>query len=458
MNRQSPSQGSAGPAGRGSNSAQTFAQKALARAAGRERVEVGEVVDVRPHVVLSHDNTAAIREIWREFGQSQVMIPDKMAITLDHAVPAPTTRHAQNHAEIRRFVQEQGIRHFFEVGRGICHQVLSEEALALPGQTILGADSHTPHFGWLGAFGAGIGRSEVAALWATGELWLRVPESIRIELDSELPKGVTAKDLALRIIGDWGADGGLYASVEFSGSGVEAMSIDSRMALANMMAEFGAKSSYISPDGKTRSYLEAALERRAVREKEAGTAEDFPLRVAESQLFPDEAAAYAATYRYSAGELEPTVSCPHTVDNVAPLSAVAGTVVQQAFIGTCTNGRLEDIAEAAEILQGRQIAAGTRLLIIPASSMVLQEAMQRGYIQALVAAGAAIGTPGCGPCMGNHMGVPATGEVTISSANRNFRGRMGTTEAEIYLASPAVVAASAVAGRIADPRDIVQVK
>lgn len=455
MDLQSPSPVSVGQAGTGSSDAQTFAQKALARAASCERVEVGEVVDVRPDVVLSHDNTAAIREIWQEFGQGQVVIPEKMAITLDHAVPAPTTRHAQNHAEIRRFVQEQGIRHFFEVGRGICHQVLSEEALALPGQTILGADSHTPHFGWLGAFGAGIGRSEVAALWATGELWLRVPESIKIVLEGDLPKGVTAKDFALRIIGDWGADGGLYASVEFSGSGVEAMSIDSRMALANMMAEFGAKASYIPPDGKTRSYLEAALKRRAARGKNAGTAEDYALSVVDSQLFPDEEAAYAATYRYSADNLEPTISCPHTVDNVAPLSAVTGTEVQQAFIGTCTNGRLEDIAEAAEIVQGRQVAAGTRLLIVPASSLVLQEAMQRGYIQLLVAAGAAIGTPGCGPCMGNHMGVPATGEVTISSANRNFRGRMGTTDAEIYLASPAVVAASAVAGRIADPRDIV---
>ena len=433
---------------------QTFAQKALARGAGLDQVEVGEVVDVRPDIVLSHDNTAAIREIWLQFGQSRVVIPQKLAITLDHAVPAPTTRHAQNHAEIRRFVQEQGIRHFFEVGRGICHQVLSEEGLALPGQLILGADSHTPHFGWLGAFGAGIGRSEVAALWATGELWLRVPESIHIILEGELPAGVTAKDFALRIIGDWGADGGLYASVEFSGGGVEAMSIDSRMALANMMAEFGAKSSYIPPDKKTLAYLYSALERRAARETGSRGTDRNPPRIEQSLLFPDENAAYCETFRYKADELEPTVSCPHTVDNVSPLSAVAGIQVQQAFIGTCTNGRLEDLAAAARVLQGRQVAKGTRLLVIPASSLVLEEAMRLGYIQTLVAAGASIGTPGCGPCMGNHMGVPATGEVTISSANRNFRGRMGTTEAEIYLASPAVVAASAVAGRIADPRSI----
>jgi 3-isopropylmalate/(R)-2-methylmalate dehydratase large subunit len=445
MQEQPDSQQDGRQTGEWNRSPRTFAQKALARAAGLDAVEVGQVVDVRPDVVLSHDNTAAIREIWQQFGQDKVAIPHKLAITLDHAVPAPTTRHAQNHAEIRVFVQEQGIRHFFEVGRGICHQVLSEEALVLPGQMILGADSHTPHFGWMGAFGAGIGRSEVAALWATGELWLRVPESIRIVLEGDLPTGVTAKDFALRIIGDWGADGGLYASVEFSGSGVEALSLDARMALANMMAEFGAKSAYIAPDGRTLGYLHAALRRRATgNSRELG----------QCKLFPDEDAAYSATYRYDASELEPTVACPHAVDNVVPLSVVAGVRVQQAFIGTCTNGRLEDIAAAAAVVQGRRVAAGTRLLVIPASSMVLQEALRRGYIETLVAAGAAIGTPGCGPCMGNHMGVPATGEVTISSANRNFRGRMGTAEAEIYLANPAVVAASAVAGRIADPRSI----
>ncbi|MCY4089604.1 MAG: 3-isopropylmalate dehydratase large subunit [Caldilineaceae bacterium] len=432
--------------GAGTGSGRTFAQKAIARAAGLDSVEIGEVVDVRPDIVLSHDNSAAIRETWLQFGQARVAIAEKLAITLDHAVPAPTTRHAQNHAEIRRFVQEQGILHFFEVGRGICHQVLSEEALVLPGQMILGADSHTPHFGWLGAFGAGIGRSEVAALWATGELWLRVPESIRIDLDGSLPPGVTAKDFALRIIGDWGADGGLYASVEFGGSGIEALSIDARMALANMMAEFGAKSSFIVPDGRTLAYLEAALKRKesAVAIRDAG----------QFRILPDEGAEYRATYRYDAAELEPAVACPHSVDNVVPLSEVAGVRVQQAFIGTCTNGRLEDIAAAAQVVRGRRVAPGTRLLVIPASSIVLQDALREGYIGTLVAAGASIGTPGCGPCMGNHMGVPATGEVTISSANRNFRGRMGTREAEIYLANPAVVAASAVAGQIADPRSL----
>lgn len=439
--------------------AQTFAQKALARAAGLPAVEVGQVVDARPDVVLSHDNTAAIRRIWQEFGEARVAIPDRIAVTLDHAVPAPTTKHAQNHAEIRAFVAEQGIRNFFEVGRGICHQVLSEEALVLPGQTILGADSHTTHYGWLGAFGAGIGRSEVAALWATGELWLRVPESLRIELDGPLPPGVTAKDFALRVIGDLGADGGLYASVEFAGDGIHALSLDSRMVLPNMMAEFGVKNAYLAPDAQVFDSLAA---RRAQREAQAGQAPealaeraaDMRAQIAAGALYPDAGAAYAAVHRYAARSLEPTVALPHSVDNVVPLAQAAGIRVQQAFLGTCTNGRLEDLAVAAEVVRGRRVAPGTRFLVIPASSQVLEAALRLGYVQTLIEAGAVLGVPGCGPCMGNHMGIPAPGEATISSANRNFRGRMGTRDAEIYLANPAVVAASAIKGVIAGPGDL----
>ncbi len=450
-----------------SHSPQTFAQKALARAAGLPTVEIGQVVDARPDVVLSHDNTAAIREIWLEFGRERVLIPERMAITLDHAVPAPTTKHAQNHAEIRAFVAEQGIAHFFEVGRGICHQVLSEEALVLPGQLILGSDSHTSHFGWLGAFGAGIGRSEVAVLWATGELWLRVPESMQIVLEGDLPPGVTVKDFALRIMGDLGVDGGLYMSVEFSGSGIDALSLESRMVLPNQMAEFGVKTAYIAPDAKVFDYLAT---RKAKREwQEAGRAgqvaggevelqaaiQRLKTQLAANALYPDAGADYVATHRYQAADLEPYIACPHSMDNVKPLSQVVGTRVQQAFIGTCTNGRLEDIAAAAAIVRGQQVAKGTRLLVIPASSQILNEALRLGYIQTLSEAGALIGIPGCGPCMGNHMGIPAPKETTISSANRNFQGRMGTRDADIYLASPAVVAASAIKGVIADPREVV---
>ena len=418
--------------------AQTFAQKALARAAGVGSVEIGQVVDTRPDVVLSHDNTAAIRKIWMELGQERVVIPDRMAITLDHAVPAPTTAHARNHAEVRRFVREQGVQHFFEVGRGICHQVLSEEAIVRPGQLVLGADSHTPHFGWMGAFGAGVGRSEVAALWATGELWLRVPESLQITIDGPVPPSVTGKDIALHLLSRLGADGGLYRSVEYAGDGLATLSLESRMSLANMMAEMGVKCTYLPPDQPVFDYLAAASGRSAAE-------------LARTALYPDPGAPYVMRVSVDASKLRPMVARPHRVDDVVAVDELGDVRVDQAFIGTCTNGRLEDLQAVHRILRGRRVAAGTRLLIVPASSRVLEDAMRTGLASELMAAGAIFGTPGCGPCMGNHLGVLAPGEVCISSGNRNFRGRMGTPEAEIYLSSPAVVAASAVAGRICAP-------
>jgi len=445
----------------------TFAEKALARAAGLAETVAGQVVDARPDIVLSHDNTAAIAKIFRSIGLERVVIPERMAITLDHAVPAPTAKHAQNHAEVRAFVKEQGVKYFFEVGRGICHQVFSEEALILPGQLILGSDSHTPHFGWLGAFGAGVGRTEVAALWATGELWLRVPETMKIIVNGKLGKGITAKDLCLHLIGQLGADGGLYMSIEFSGPAIEQMSLESRMVIPNMMAEFGAKNAYLPPDEAVFEYL---AERRARRKTEDGrptkdegrrTKSNLQSEISNQKsaiknlaLYPDPDATYAAVHTFDASTIELTVSCPHAVDSTKPISVVRGTRIHQAFIGTCTNGRVEDIAAAAEIVKGKHVAAGTRLLVIPASSEVYTVAMQRGYVQTLMEAGAVFGVPGCGPCMGNHMGVLAPGEVCLSSANRNFKGRMGQPDAEIYLASPAVVAASAITGVITDPREV----
>lgn len=434
----------------------TFAEQALARASGQHHVVAGQIVDVTPDIVLSHDNSAAIIKIFRALGVTRIKYPERVVIVLDHAVPAPTTQHAQNHAEIRQFVEEQGIENFFDVGRGICHQVVSEEALVLPGQLILGADSHTTHYGWLGAFGAGIGRSEVAALWATGELWLRVPESIKIVVEGELPRGVTAKDLCMRIIGDWGADGGLYASVEFDGSAISKMSLESRMVIPNTMAEFGVKNAYLPPDAAVFEWLarrRIANFRLPISDFQSALY-TLQSEIARGALYPDAHANYSAVYRYDASQLEPYVTCPHRVDHVKPLSQVRGTRVHQAFIGTCTNGRIEDLAMAVEILRGKKIARGTRLIVIPASSQVLSDAIARGYVQTFLDAGAVIGVPGCGPCMGNHLGVPAPGEVTIATMNRNFRGRMGTRESEIYLANPAVVAASAIVGAIADPREV----
>lgn len=442
---------------------QTFAQKALARAAGLAYAEIGQIVDARPDVVLSHDNTAAIARLFRSLGREQVRHPERLAIALDHAVPAPTAEHAQNHAEVRRFVAEQGIAHFFDVGRGICHQVISEEALVLPGQLILGADSHTTHFGWLGAFGAGIGRSEVAALWATGELWLRVPETIRLDLTGSLRPSVTAKDLALWLLKLLGPEAGIYRAIEIGGPGLRTLSIESRMVLPNLLTESGAKSAYLEPDEAVFGCLAAVKAKvKDEVETEAGfnrRATAWQAHLAAMALYPDPDAAYIARYTVDLRVLEPAVAAPHNPSNIVPLSQAAGTPVHQAFIGTCTNGRLEDLAAAAAALRGpggqvRRVAPGTRLLVVPASSQVLQDALAAGYIETFLAAGAMLGTPGCGPCMGNHLGIPAAGETVISTANRNFRGRMGNPDARIYLASPAVVAASAVLGRIAAPGEV----
>jgi 3-isopropylmalate/(R)-2-methylmalate dehydratase large subunit len=432
----------------------TFAQKALARGAGVERTEIGQIVDARPDVTLSHDNTAAIARLYRTLERGRVPNPERLAVTLDHAVPAPTAEHARNHAEVRQFVAEQGIGHFFDAGRGICHQVLSEEALVLPGQLILGADSHTTHFGWLGAFGAGIGRSEVAALWATGELWLRVPETIRVDLTGSLRPGVTAKDLSMWVLRLLGPEAGIYRALEFGGPGLASLSVESRMVIPNTMAESGAKNAYLEPDAAVFDWLAPRLARR--------TGESIAAcrdRIASLALWPDPDAIYLERHTVDLSMLEPVIAVPHNPADVVPLSEVAGRHVDQAFIGTCTNGRIEDLAAAAAALRDpdgnvRRVADGTRLVVIPASSQVLQEALAAGYIETFLAAGAMLGTPGCGPCMGNHLGIPASGEVVISSANRNFKGRMGNPEAQIYLASPQVVAASAVLGRIAGPDEV----
>ncbi len=449
----------------------TFAEKALARAAGLKHAVAGQIVDVQPDVALSHDNTAAIASLFRSLGYGRVRHPERLAIFIDHAVPAPSVEHALNHKETREFVAEQGIEHFYDAGRGICHQVASEEALVAPGQLILGADSHTPHAGWLGAFGAGIGRSEMAAIWATGQLWLRVPETIRVELEGELPPGVTSKDLGLWVLKVLGPEAGIYRALEFGGSGLRTLSIESRMVLPNLMAESGAKSAYLEPDGAVFAWLARRLSVKpalkaqvgaSVRhdlQPDAAAAQAWSERLAAAALYPDPDAVYLERHTIDLSRLEPIVAAPHNPARATPLSAVAGTHIDQAFLGTCTNGRLEDLAAAAAVLRGpdgqvRQVAPGTRLVVIPASSEVLQQALALGYVETFIAAGAMLGTPGCGPCMGNHLGIPATGEVVISSGNRNFRGRMGNPESAVYLASPAVVAASAVLGRIADPREV----
>ena len=412
---------------------QTFSEKVLG-AKAEKLAKAGDIVTVSPDYILSHDNSAAIIKEFRKLAIAKVKCVDKIVIVLDHVVPASSEKYAQNHKDIREFVLEQNIPHFFDVEHGICHQVFSENGFALPGKLIVGADSHTPSYGAFGAFSAGIGRSEAASVWATDEIWLRVPETIRIEMSGKLPAMVFAKDVILKIIGEEGADRANYKAVEFAGPAASDLSLASRLVMANMAAEMGAKNGYFFPDEKTLIWL---------KDKARG---DFDVMVSD----PD--AVYEAILTYDISSIVPQVACPHTVDNVCAVTEVEGISFHQAIIGTCTNGRIEDLKVAAQILKGKKIHSGIRVLVIPASRKEYLQALRDGDLEILVDAGCLVLNPGCGPCLGAHQGILAPGEVAISTANRNFRGRMGSRDSAIYLASPATVAASALEGRIADPR------
>jgi len=411
----------------------TFSEKILGLKAQKD-VQAGEVVTVSPDYILSHDNSAAIIKEFQKLGVKDVTSPQKLVIILDHVVPAASEKYALNHKTIREFVSGQKIQNFFDIPSGICHQVFPENGFALPGKLILGADSHTTSYGAFGAFAAGIGRSEVATLWATDEIWLRVPETIKIEIEGELPSGVYAKDVILKIIGDEGAGRANYKAVEFTGEAVKKFSLASRLVLANMAAEMGAKNGYFEPDEETLLWLK-------------GRAKD-KFKVISSD--PD--ARYETVLNYNISSLDPQVACPHTVDNVKSISEVEGKEFHQAVIGTCTNGRFEDLEIAARILKGKKVHPKVRALIIPASRQEYLHALKKGILEILAEAGCVILNPGCGPCLGAHQGILAPGEVALSTANRNFRGRMGSREAQVYLASPATVAASLLEGKITDPR------
>ncbi|OGD15727.1 MAG: 3-isopropylmalate dehydratase large subunit [Candidatus Aminicenantes bacterium RBG_16_66_30] len=412
----------------------TLTEKVLGRKAGKD-VQAGEVVVVSPDYVLSHDNSAAIIKEFQKLGVKKVKAPEKIVIVLDHIVPAADEKYAQNHKSIREFVSAQGIPNFFDINAGICHQVLPEQGFALPGLVIVGSDSHTPSYGALGAFATGIGRTETACTWATDEIWLRVPETMRIDLSGRFRAGVFAKDLSLKLIGDHGAEMANYKAVEFAGPAAGDFSVGSRLTMANMSAEMGAKNGYFVPDEKALKWLEGRARGPFVA------------------AFSDPDARYESILACDLDALEPQVACPHTVDNVKLVSAVAGKPVHQVLIGTCTNGRLEDLEAAAAILKGRKVHAGVRVLVIPASWEVYREALKSGALAALVDAGCVILNSGCGPCLGAHEGLMAAGEVCLSTSNRNFQGRMGHRDSEIYLASPATAAATAVTGVITDPRD-----
>ena len=415
----------------------TFSEKILAAKCGKDEVTAGEIVTAKPDVILSHDNTAAIAKTFRKMGGTRVKFPERMAVILDHCVPAADEKHAQNHKEIREFMAEQGVAGFADVNAGICHQVLPERGRVVPGSLVLGSDSHTTSHGALGAFAAGIGRTEAASVWVTGALWLRVPETMKFVIDGEFTPTASPKDLALRIIGDIGADGGLYRAMEFTGPAMEASEISHRLTLCNLTAEAGAKNGYVIADGKTRAWLDGRVD---------GDWE--PVR-------SDPDATYAVEYAYDLNQLAPVVACPHNVDNVKNAADVGEVKVDQILLGTCTNGRLDDIEIAAAILEGRRVADGVRMLVFPASREVYVAAMKSGDLAILSEAGAVIMNPGCGPCLGAHAGCLAPGEVCLSTANRNFKGRMGCKDSDIYLGSPATIAASAVTGRITDPREFI---
>lgn len=385
---------------------------------------------------MSHDNALLVSRRFREIGVPRIWDPEKVVIPFDHRTPAPTIEVADGHARVRQFIREAGIRHFYDVGVGICHQVLPEKGHIRPGMLVVGTDSHTTTYGAFGAFATGIGATEMASVWATGKLWFRVPETFKYTIEGPLPRHTYAKDLILHLVGKQGLAGCDYRAVEFCGSAIDALSADSRMTVANLSMEMGAKVGLLPVDERALEYLS----RHAMGPFEPVVA--------------DEDAQYEKEFFVDARSLEPQVACPHSVDNVRPITEVEGVPIDQVFIGTCTNGRFEDFQAAADVLRGERIHARTRVLMIPASRDVFLECLREGIVEDLTEAGVTVESPGCGPCLGAHQGVLGAGERCFSTTNRNFRGRMGHVESEVYLGSPAAAAATALYGEITDPRRV----
>ena len=408
-------------------------EKMLAKAAGRESVSTGEIVNCRVDLAGINDLYLQTLRSFYEMGGKKVFDPAKIVIFLDHYAPASTILQADNQKQFREFAWDQGIDKLMDIDQGVCHQVLADKGLVRPGMILVVTDSHTTTHGAFGAFGTGVGATDLATIMMTGQLWFRVPEIIRIHLEGSLPPGVFAKDIILKVIGTLGADYGVYRAVEFTGPTLQQLSISERMALCNMTTEMGAKAAYIQPDEITAAYLKA---------KGVSAYETFTT---------DEGYRYYAEHTFDVSALVPQVAAPHSVDNVADIGQYEGRPVQQAFLGTCTGGRVEDLAVAARILQGKTVHPRTRFVIVPASKQVFLEAMAKGYIQTLVEAGATFVTPGCAACLGTHQGMIAQGETCITASSRNFPGRMGHNKGEIFVASPATVAAAALNGHIVNP-------
>jgi len=413
-------------------------EKILARASGKEQVRPGDTVEAEIDSAMVHDITGPLAvESWRKLEENSVHDPDKIVVIFDHLVPPPTEQAASLQKMMRDFVNEQGIRKFYDIGRGgVCHQVMPEKGHVNPGDVIVGADSHTCTCGAFGAFSTGIGSTEMAAVFATGRLWFKVPRVIKIDVTGSFAPFVMSKDLMLHIIGKLGVSGADYRGIEFAGQTIEEMSIAGRMTLCNMSIEAGAKAGIVAPDAKTREFL---------RQRSANPIPD---------IRSDTDSEYERTIHMDASTIPPQIACPHSPGNVVSVEQIPETRIDQAFLGSCANGRLEDLRIAAGMLKGRRVHDHTRLIVTPASREVYQDCLREGILDVFTDSGAIVTNAGCGICIGIHMGVLSKGEVCISSSNRNFLGRMGSPEARIFLASPATVAASAITGKTTDPRKL----
>ena len=414
----------------------TIAQKILAAKSRRSSVAPGEIVDAFPDLVMSHTATWRSASVMKRVGATKLYDPERLAIVLDHVSPAKSEKHAADQQVSREFARQYGVRKFYDVDAGIAHLVLMEAGHVAPGDLIVGTDSHCTIYGSLGALGTGIGYTEVTSVWITGKLWMKVPETFEITLNGRFPEGVYSKDLMLHLIGTLGADGCSYKSVEFYGDAIPALSISERMTVANLAMEMGVKCVFVPPDPTTEEYLRNRLEN--------------PDRY--KPVYADPDAVYEKQIAVNLSQLEPMVACPHEVQNTKPVGAVLGTRIDQAFLGSCANAKYEDLVVAAQILKGRRVHPNVRLIITPGSREIMIEAAKTGVLQTLLESGGLITNPGCGACAGDG-GVLADGEVCLSTANRNFLGRMGSNKSEIYLSSPATLAASAIKGVIADPRE-----
>ena len=408
-------------------------EKILAKAAGKKSVRAGEIITVKVDFAEINDLYLQTIRSFYEMGGKKVWDKDRVAFVFDHYAPCPTINAAVNHREMRKFAIEQGLTKHFDIDKGVCHQVMAEAGVSLPGSVIFATDSHTTLHGAFGAFGTGVGATDMACIMMTGEIWVRVPEIMEIHLDGMPAPGTYPKDVVLYILGKMKADGAVYKSIVYTGEYIDQLDLAGRMVICNMSVEMGAKNAYIQPNEQVLSYVKE----RAAWDYEVMTTD------------PDYV--YPERHAFDIEGLGPQIAAPFSVDNVVPLSELEGTHIDQAFIGSCTGGRVEDIKAAADILRGKHIAPYRRLIVIPASAEVMKQCIALGLITDLMDAGATVSAPGCGPCLGVHEGILAPGEVAVTATNRNFPGRMGARDAKIYLASPAVAAASALTGVLTDP-------